>query len=193
MELIEGKNDFFEKEFNPSVVRFCFMQAHYRGVLDISNDAMLASEKGYNRLMEAIDIVSKIETNNTSSVDIASWKNACYDAMNDDFNTTILIAQLFEAVRIINVLNDKKETITATDLAELKATLDIFVFDVLGLTNKKAAGNNDKLGRVIEMLIEMRMEARANKNWALSDEIRDKLAVLDIQLKDGKEGTSFTL
>jgi cysteinyl-tRNA synthetase len=143
--------------------------------------------------MEAIDIVSKIETNNTSSVDIASWKNACYDAMNDDFNTTILIAQLFEAVRIINVLNDKKETITATDLAELKATLDIFVFDVLGLTNKKAAGNNDKLGRVIEMLIEMRMEARANKNWALSDEIRDKLAVLDIQLKDGKEGTSFTL
>jgi cysteinyl-tRNA synthetase len=193
MELIEGKNDFFEKEFNPSVVRFCFMQAHYRGVLDISNDAMLASEKGYNRLMEAIDIVSKIETNNTSSVDIASWKNACYDAMNDDFNTTILIAQLFEAVRIINVLHDKKETITATDLAELKATLDIFVFDVLGLTNKKAAGNNDKLGRVIEMLIEMRMEARANKNWALSDEIRDKLAVLDIQLKDGKEGTSFTL
>jgi len=193
MELIEGKNDFFEKEFNPSVVRFCFMQAHYRGVLDISNDAMLASEKGYNRLMEAIEIVSKIETSNTSSVDIATWKNACYDAMNDDFNTTILIAQLFEAVRIINVLNDKKETITATDLAELKETLDVFVFDVLGLTNKKEAGNNNKLGSVIEMLIEMRMEARANKNWALSDEIRDKLAILDIQLKDGKDGTSFTL
>jgi cysteinyl-tRNA synthetase len=154
---------------------------------------MLASEKGYNRLMEAIAIVSKIETSNTSSVDITSWKKACYDAMNDDFNTTILIAQLFEAVRIINVLKDKKETITATDLAELKTTVEIFVFDVLGLTNKKAAGNNNKLGSVIEMLIEMRMEARANKNWALSDEIRDKLADLDIQLKDGKDGTSFTL
>jgi cysteinyl-tRNA synthetase len=193
MELLEGKNDFFEKEFNPSVVRFCFMQAHYRGVLDISNEAMLASEKGYNRLMEAITLLSKIETNTSSSVDIASWKKACYDAMNDDFNTTILMAQLFEAVRIINLLNDKKETISETDLTELKTTLESFVFDVLGLTNKKAEGNNNKLGSVIEMLIEMRMEARANKNWALSDEIRDKLAVLDIQLKDGKEGTSFTL
>jgi cysteinyl-tRNA synthetase len=193
MELLEGKNDFFEKEFNPSVVRFCFMQAHYRGVLDISNEAMLASEKGYNRLMEAITLLSKIETNTSSSVDIASWKKACYDAMNDDFNTTILMAQLFEAVRIINLLNDKKETISETDLTELKTTLESFVFDVLGLTNKKAEENNNKLGSVIEMLIEMRMEARANKNWALSDEIRDKLAVLDIQLKDGKEGTSFTL
>jgi cysteinyl-tRNA synthetase len=193
MELLDGKNDFFEKAFDPSVVRFCFMQAHYRGVLDISNEAMVASEKGYNRLMEAMDVLSKIETSATSSVDIATWKKGCYDAMNDDFNTTILIAQLFEAVRIINVLNDKKETISAADLSELKATLDIFVFDVLGLTNKKAEGNNNKLGSVIEMLIEMRMEARANKNWALSDEIRDKLAVLDIQLKDGKEGTSFSL
>lgn len=193
MELLDGKNDFFEKAFDPSVVRFCFMQAHYRGVLDISNEAMVASEKGYNRLMEAIDVLSKIETSTTSSVDIVTWKKGCYDAMNDDFNTTILIAQLFEAVRIINVLNDKKETISADDLEDLKATLEIFVFDVLGLTNKKAEGDNNKLSSVIEMLIEMRMEARANKNWALSDEIRDKLAVLDIQLKDGKDGTSFTL
>jgi cysteinyl-tRNA synthetase len=193
LELLDGKNDFFEKEFSPSVVRFCFMQAHYRGVLDISNEAMVASEKGYNRLMEAMDVLSKIEVSNSSSVDIAAWKDTCYTAMNDDFNTTILMAQLFEAVRIINGLNDKKETISETDLTEFKNTLDIFVFDVLGLTNKKAAGNNNKLGSVIEMLIEMRMEARANKNWALSDEIRDKLAVLDIQLKDGKEGTSFTL
>jgi cysteinyl-tRNA synthetase len=193
LELLDGKNDFFEKEFSPSVVRFCFMQAHYRGVLDISNEAMVASEKGYNRLMEAMDVLSKIEVSNSSSVDIAAWRDTCYTAMNDDFNTTILMAQLFEAVRIINGLNDKKETISETDLTEFKNTLEGFVFDVLGLTNKKAAGNNNKLGSVIEMLIEMRMEARANKNWALSDEIRDKLALLDIQLKDGKEGTSFTL
>jgi cysteinyl-tRNA synthetase len=138
-------------------------------------------------------VLSKIEVSNSSSVDIAAWKSACYTAMNDDFNTTILMAQLFEAVRIINGLNENKETISAKDLSELKTTLEGFVFDVLGLTNKKAEGNNNKLGSVIEMLIEMRMEARANKNWALSDEIRDKLAVLDIQLKDGKEGTSFTL
>lgn len=193
MELINGDNTFFEKAFSPSIVRFCFMQAHYRSVLDISNDAMVASEKGFIRLMEGIKLLDKLPTASTSSLNIKDWKQSCYDAMNDDFNTPILIAQLFEGVRYINLINDKKETITESDLSELKTTMEAFVFDVLGIRNEaETANNSDKLSGVVEMLITMRNEARANKNWSLSDEIRDRLAALGIVLKDGKEGTTFT-
>jgi cysteinyl-tRNA synthetase len=193
MELITGGNDFFEKAFSPNIVRFCFLQAHYRSVLDISNDAMIASEKGFNRLMEGLSLLNEIQASSTSSIDINSWQKSCYDAMDDDFNTPILIANLFEGIRFVNLLNDKRETITASDLEILKTTLESFTFDVLGIRNEKAGNNSsEKLEGVVEMLIGMREEARANKNWALSDEIRDKLLALGIQLKDGKEGTSFT-
>jgi cysteinyl-tRNA synthetase len=193
MELITGDNDFFEKAFSPNIVRFCFLQAHYRSVLDISNDAMIASEKGFNRLMEGLSLLNEIQVSSTSSIDINSWQKSCYEAMDDDFNTPILIANLFEGIRFVNLLNDKRETITASDLEILKTTLESFTFDVLGIRNEKAGNNSsEKLEGVVEMLIGMREEARANKNWALSDEIRDKLLALGIQLKDGKEGTSFT-
>jgi cysteinyl-tRNA synthetase len=193
MELIEGGNQFFEKEFNANTVRFCFLQAHYRSVLDISNEAMIASEKGFTRLMEGIQLCNEITPGETSSFDITTWKQNCYDAMNDDFNTPILIANLFEGVRLVNVLNDKRETISAEDLAELKNTLEAFTFEILGIKNEKASNNTtQKLEGVIEMLIEMRKTARDNKNWALSDEIRDKLLALNIQLKDSKDGTSYS-
>jgi cysteinyl-tRNA synthetase len=193
MELIEGGNQFFEKEFDANTVRFCFLQAHYRSVLDISNEAMIASEKGFTRLMEGIQLCNEITPSETSSVDITTWKQNCYDAMNDDFNTPILIANLFEGVRFVNVLNDKREAISAFDLAELKTTLETFTFEILGIKNEKASNNTtQKLEGVIEMLIDMRKTARENKNWALSDEIRDKLLALNIQLKDAKDGTSYS-
>ena len=194
LELIEGKNDFFEKEFHPSIVRFCFLQAHYRSVLDISNDAMVASEKGFNRLMEGIEVLKSIQPSANSTIDISSWRKNCYDAMNDDFNTPILIANLFEGIRFVNIVNDGKETLNKEDLDLLSTTLNEFIFDVLGIKNEKATANNsDKLASVIEMLIGMRNEARANKNFALSDQIRDELLALGIQLKDGKEGTNFSI
>jgi len=194
MDLFEGTNAFFEKAFDPAVVRFCFLQAHYRSVLDISNEAMMASEKGYQRLMEAIDVIEKLKPSNTSTLDVSAWIASCYEAMNDDFNTTILMAHLFEGVRWINLVNDQKETLTAADIERLQQTMKAFVFDVLGLRNsKKEASHSDKLSGVIEMLIAMRNQARADKNWGLSDEIRDRLAALGITLKDGKDGTTFTL
>ena len=192
-EIFTGDSPFLTKAFSPNVARFFMLQAHYRSVLDFSNDAILAAEKGFTRLMEGIHLCSEIETSTTSSLDVLSWKKNCYDAMNDDFNTPILIAHLFEGIRFVNVLNDKRETITASDLSELKNTLEVFTFDVLGIRNEKTSNDTThKLEGVIEMLIEMRKAARENKNWALSDEIRDNLLALDIQLKDGKEGTSFT-
>ncbi|MCG2610985.1 cysteine--tRNA ligase [Flavobacterium sp. SM15] len=193
-ELFTGANSVLSKAFSPSVARFFILQAHYRSILDFSDDAILASEKGYNRLMEAIGNLENIEPNSVSTLDIASWKQTCYDAMNDDFNSPILIAQLFEAVRFINLLREGKETITTTDLDLFKKAVHAFVFDVLGLqSEREAAGNSDKLDGVVNMLIGMRDEARANKDWGLSDEIRDKLLELGIQLKDGKEGTTFTI
>jgi cysteinyl-tRNA synthetase len=192
-EIFTGDSPFLSKGFEPNVARFFMLQAHYRSVLDFSNDAILAAEKGFNRLMEGLDLLKEIETSSTSTLDISSWKNACYDAMNDDFNTPILIAQLFEGIRFVNLLNDKRETITETDLETLTSTLEHFTFDVLGIKNEKASGSStEKLEGVVEMLIEMRNEARVNKNWSLSDEIRDKLLALGIQLKDGKDGTGFS-
>lgn len=194
LELINGGNDFFEKEFHPNIVRFCFLQAHYRSVLDISNEAMVASEKGFNRLMDGLSLINEIQPSTTSSIDVESWKKSCYEAMNDDFNTPILIAHLFEGIRFVNLLNDKRESTTAADLEILKTTLESFTFNVLGIRNEKAGNNSsEKLEGVVEMLIGMRNEARANKNWSLSDEIRDKLLDLGIQLKDGKDGTSFNI
>ena len=193
-EIFSGNSPFLSKAFSPIVVRFFMLQAHYRSILDFSNDAVLAAEKGFFRLTEAIEKLANIEAGKTSSINIATWKQRCFEAMNDDFNSPILIAELFEAVRYINLLTDKKETLTAADLEDFTHTLKGFVFDVLGLVDAAQENNqSDKLEGVIEMLIEMRNQARADKNWALSDEIRDKLLALGIQLKDGKEGTVFSL
>jgi cysteinyl-tRNA synthetase len=194
MELISGENSFFEKSFEPNIVRFCFLQAHYRSVLDISNDAMVASEKGYNRLIEAYKLIPSLQPNATSSLDITSWQQSCYDAMNDDFNTPILIAQLFEGARFINLVNDGAAALTSEDIELLSQTLSDFIYEVLGMNNTSAgtSGSTEKLNGVVEMLIQMRNEARANKNFALSDEIRDKLQELGIIIKDGKEGTTFS-
>jgi cysteinyl-tRNA synthetase len=193
-EIFSGNNDKLSKAFSPAVARFFMLQAHYRSILDFSNDAIVAAEKGYNRLMEAIESLENISTSAVSTLDIEGWKQQCYDAMNDDFNSPILIAQLFEGVKYINLLKDNKETLTAADLEKLTKAMNAFVFEVLGLKNESGKeGGNDKLEGVVNMLITMRNEARANKDFALSDQIRNRLTDLGIELKDSKEGTTFTV
>ncbi len=193
-EIFSGENSILSKPYAPSVVRFFMMQAHYTSILDLSDDALLASEKGYHRLMDVFGLLDSLQTSKDSSIDITSWKQKCYDAMNDDFNTPILIANLFEAVKNINLIKEGKASISARDLTDLKETMNSFVFDVLGL-ERKSDGNmdSDKLSGVVSLLIRMREEARANKDFATSDNIRDQLAALGIQLKDGKEGTTFSV
>lgn len=193
-EIFTGENTILSKAFSPNVTRFFMLQAHYRSVLDFSNDAIFASEKGFNRLMEGMELVDKLIPSAVSTLSVSEWKKSCYEAMNDDFNTPILIAQLFEGIRYVNLVNDGKETITAADLAELKTTLKSFIYDVLGISNEqKESQHTDKLEGVVNLMIQMRNEARANKNFALSDQIRDQLLALGIQLKDGKEGTTFSV
>ncbi|TRX00970.1 cysteine--tRNA ligase [Flavobacterium gawalongense] len=193
-EILTGENSILSKAFSASVARFFMLQAHYRSILDFSDDAIVAAEKGYKRLMEAIDAAKDLVASPNSTIDIAGWKQSCYDAMNDDFNTPIMIAQLFEGVRFINLLKEGKEILTAEDLKTFTATINGFVFDVLGLEDEKVSDStNDKLEGTVNMLIEMRKQARDNKNFAMSDQIRDQLIALGIQLKDGKEGTTFSI
>ncbi len=192
-EILTGENKVLSKAFGAGVVRFFIMQANYRSILDFSNDGLLASEKGYNRLMEAVSLLDAIQTAGSSSFDVAKWRQECYDAMNDDFNTPIAIAKLFDAVKFINQLKDNKATITESDLNLLKETMNAFVFDILGLVNDAKDQGSNKLDGTVELLIKLRKEARENKDWALSDKIRDELAELGIQLKDGREGTTFTV
>lgn len=192
-EILTGENSLLPKAFSASVVRFFNMQANYRSILDFSGEALEASEKGHSKLMEALRFLDKIVPGEISTFDVQKWKKDCYSAMNDDFNTPILIAHLFEAVKTINLVKEQKASLTASDLKELKTTLDAFVFDILGLMNENSQDNSGKINGVVELLIKLRKEARENKNWELSDQIRDELIALGIQLKDGKEGTTFLI
>lgn len=194
-ELFSGENNILGKPFSPMVTKFFMYQAHYRSVLDFSSEALEASERGFHRMMEAYNLVSSLKTSGTSSIDIASWRQSCYDAMNDDFNSPILIAQLFEAVRYINAVRDQKETISEADRELLRKTMHDFLFDVLGLidTTTQTESKHDQLTAAVELLIQLRDRARADKDFETSDRIRDQLAEDGIILNDGKEGTSFQI
>lgn len=194
-EIFTGDSEHLSKGFAPSAARFFVLQANYRSILDFSNDALLASEKGFNRLMESLKIAKGLPTSESSSFDVAAWKQSCYDAMNDDFNSPILIAQLFDAVKHIHLIKDGNATITTADLQLMQETMHVFIFDVLGLEDGDAFAKADdsKLSGAVELLIKLRKEARDNKDFATSDVIRDELLALGIQLKDGREGTTFTV
>ncbi len=193
-ELLSGNNKFFSKAYAPSVIRFFNAQSSYRSVLDLTDDGLLASEKGFYRLMDAVNLLENLKPSDKSTIDIHAWKQKCYDAMNDDFNSPILIAHLFEAAKYINQIKDGSERLNTEDLKTFTDTINAFVFDVLGLENtSKNESGTDKLSGAVDLLIKLRQEARANKDFALSDKIRDELAEVGIQLKDGKDGTTFSV
>ena len=194
-EIFTGNNDILEKPFSANVCRFFMLQAHYRSILDFSNEALAASEKGFNRLMDAYHSVDGLPVKDSTSFNLEEWKQSCYDALNDDLNSPILIAKLFEAVKLINNIKEGTQSISENDKNLLKESLQIFMFDILGLLDKSSEDEDttDKLSGTVELLIKLRAEARNNRDFATSDQIRDQLEALGIQLKDGKEGTSFTL
>jgi len=192
-EILTGENKILSKAFSSSVVRFFNMQANYRSILDFSSDALEASEKGYLKLMEAMSSLVSLSPQKSSSVDISQWKKKCYAAMNDDFNTPVLISHLFEGVKFINQIKEGNASITSNDLVDFVTTMNAFVFDVLGLLNDVKDQASGKIDGVVTLLIKLRKEARENKDWDLSDQIRDELLSIGIQLKDGREGTTYSI
>ncbi|MES2395982.1 MAG: cysteine--tRNA ligase [Bacteroidota bacterium] len=193
-ELFTGDHPLLEKGYSPMGVRFFMMQTHYRSTLDFSNEALQASEKGYARLMASIKTLENLKASSKSTSDIKEIEKNCYDAMNDDFNTPILIANLFEASRIINSVNDSKETITKEDIISLKKLMHEFVFDVLGLKTETSNTASDKaLHGVMEIILEIRKEIKAKKDFAASDKLRDDLSKNNIIIKDTKDGSVWTI
>lgn len=193
-ELFTGDHPLLEKGYSPMAVRFFMMQTHYRSTLDFSNEALQASEKGYARLMTSIKTLENLKTSNTSTSDINELEQKCFEAMNDDFNAPILVANLFEGARIINSVNDGKETITADDLSLLKTIMHNFVFDVLGLKSEQSNSLTDKaLQGVMEVILEIRKEVKAKKDFAAADKLRDDLNKLNIVIKDTKDGATWSI
>jgi cysteinyl-tRNA synthetase len=193
-ELFTGSHPLLEKGYAPMAVRFFMMQTHYRSTLDFSNEALQAAEKGFARLMESMKTLDLLKPSQTSSESIADIEKACYEAMNDDFNTPVLLAHLFETVRIINSANDGKASLTSEDIENLKKLYKSFVVDVLGLHASEESGKaKETLDGVIQLVLDLRGKAKQNKDFATSDEIRNKLTSIGIQIKDGKEGTTWSI
>jgi len=194
-EIFSGNNKLFSKPFAPDVVRFFILQAHYRSIMDISEQALLAAEKGYLRMIDAFEALDSLPISSTTDFDIEAWLQKCHQVMNDDFNTPLLIAQLFEAVKFIFMVKNGQANINEATLEKLKQQLLRFTQEVLGLRLQlsSADGNTDALKKTVALLIELRDKARNNKDFATSDRIRDGLTDAGIQLFDGKEGTTFKL
>jgi cysteinyl-tRNA synthetase len=190
-ELFTGNHPLLTRGYSPMSVRFFMLQAHYRSTLDFSNEALDAADKGFKRLMSAVDLLGKINpSDNAPAMDVKSMEAKFQAAMDDDFNSPILIAELFEVVRIINSIYDGKLSISSGDLAELTALVHAYTFDVLGLKEEHA--ENDDFGKLMESIISLRNDAKKNKDFATSDRIRDELSKIGIQLKDSKDGTLWS-
>ncbi len=190
-EIVEGTTALFDKPYSPNVIRFFMMQAHYRSNLDFTQDALNAAEKGFSRLSDALQLIDKLTVSPTSSFDVKDLITSFYAAMDDDFNAPILIANLFEAAKRINLINDGKDTITKEDLSSLSAEMKRFLQDVLGI-EIGVTNSDSKLAPVMDLVIDLRQQARDNKDWSTSDKIRDGLATAGIVIKDTKDGTSWS-
>lgn len=199
-QFFTGKHDTLSQAYSPMTIRFFILSAHYRGTVDFSNEALQAAEKGYERLMNGIEDLARIQPSAASDENtkkfVAELRQKCYDAMNDDLMTPAVISNLFEACHLVNTIVDHKAQISADDLLELTDTMKLFAFDILGLQNERGANNDareEAYGKVVDMVLDLRAKAKAEKNWAVSDQIRDSLAAAGFQVKDTKDGVTWKL
>ena len=194
-EFFDGSHKYLEQVYSPMTVRFFILQAHYRSTVDFSNEALKAAEKGLDRLMSAIQTLDKITVSKVSTIDIAALRNKCYEAINDDLNTPIAIAHLFDGVKMINSINDGKEQVSEKDLLALKELYHTFTFDILGFTNDSVVKRDSKdiTKGLMDFILDIRKTAKDNKDWGTSDKIRDQMKALGIEIKDGKNGAEWSV
>ena len=197
-QFFTGDHEKLDQAYSPMTIRFFILQAHYRSTVDFSNEALQASQKGLERLMEAFAQIERVEPTEGGALTEAyaeELKQKCYEALDDDFNSPIVISHLFDACRTINQLVDRKQTITPSGLAALRQTLNVFVHDILGLRTEAQGGSQreEAFSAAVDMLLELRAKAKAAKDWATSDAIRDRLAELGFEVKDTKEGATWRL
>ena len=201
-QFFTGNHPLLEKAYSPMTIRFFVLSAHYRGTVDFSNEALVAAEKGLEKLLNAISDLERVQASAQCDAEtekvVKSLREKCYDAMNDDFATPQVISYLFEACTTINKLIDHKATICADCLKELKEVMHLFVEDLLGLQTSNLKSQTSKqreeaFGKVVDMVLELRAKAKADKDWATSDKIRDELAAAGFEVKDTKDGVTWKL
>lgn len=194
-EFFTGDHKMLSQAYSAMTIRFFILQAHYRSTVDFSNEALQAAEKGLSRLMDAYNHLQKLTASDASTVDVKDLRKKCYDALNDDLNSPIVISHLFDAARAINSVKDGKATISAEDLKELKEVFHTFVFDILGMKDEASAGgdNYETFGKAVDLLLTIRQQAKANKDWATSDKIRNELTAMGFEIKDTKDGAEWKL
>lgn len=194
-EFFTGNHPLLHQAYSPMTIRFFILMAHYRSTVDFSNEALQASEKGLARLMEAYGHLQKLQPSAASTVDVKGLRDRCYEALNDDLNSPIVISHLFDAARAINSAKDGKATLSAEDLNELQAVFQLFLFDILGMKDEASAGgsNDEAFGKAVDLLLSIRQQAKASKDWATSDRIRNELTALGFEIKDTKDGAEWKL
>ena len=194
-EFFTGNHKLLQQAYSPMTIRFFILQAHYRSTVDFSNEALQASEKALQRMLEGWNNLDKITPSDTSTVDVKAIREHCYEAMNDDLSTPIVISHLFEAVKIINTALAGEAKLTADDIAHLKETFSTFLFDIMGIREEAKASDesNEAYHKAVDLLLDVRKEAKARKDWSTSDYIRDKLTEIGFEIKDTKEGVEWKL
>ena len=194
-EFFDGKHAMLTQAYSAMTIRFFILQAHYRSTVDFSNEALQASEKGLSRLTDAHKHLLKLSPSNTSSIDVKPLRQKCFEAMNDDLNTPIVISYLFDTARIINSVKDGKETLTAEDIKELQGLFHLFLTEILGMKDEAEAtgGSHEAFAKAVDLLLTIRQDAKANKDWATSDKIRNELAAAGFEIKDTKEGAEWKI
>ena len=193
-EFFTGSHALLTQPFSPMTVRFFILQAHYRSTVDFSSEALQASEKGLSRLMEGYTRLEKLTASAASTVETVGLRAKCEEAMLDDLNTPIVISYLFDALKAINMVYDGKETIAENDLAELKEVFHLFVEDILGLVSEnETSTGNEAYKKAIDLLLNIRLDAKNNKDWATSDKIRNELTALGFEIKDTKDGFEWKI
>ena len=194
-EFFTGSHKLLTQPYSPMTIRFFILMAHYRGTVDFSNEALQAAEKAMARLLEAYNAIDRIQPAAQSTVSVQEFKGKCYEAMDDDLNTPIVLSHLFDAAKVINQAVDGNAKLTTADVAELKALFDTFLFDILGIKAEEGGGSGreEAFGKVVDMLLEQRAIAKANKDWATSDKIRNELTALGFEIKDTKDGATWKL
>ena len=196
-QFFKGEHEALAQAYSPMTIRFFILQAHYRGTVDFSNDALQAAEKAYDRMIDGYRRLFDLKASDSSSVDVKGVRKKCYEALNDDLNTPIVIAELFEACRMINLVNDGKATITQEDIDELKAVFSDFLIDVLGVRTDIVSGENanvlEPFEKAVDLLLDIRKESKVKKDWATSDLIRDRLDAIGFNVKDTKDGFEWSL
>ena len=193
-ELFTGNHKLLAQAYSPMTIRFFILQAHYRSTVDFSNEALQASEKGLQRLMEAYERLTKLTASGASTANVKGLREKCDAAMNDDLNSPIAISHLFDACKAINSISDGKATISAEDLEELKSVFKLYIEDIFGLkTDAKSDAGTDAYKKAIDLLLNIRLEAKRNKDWGTSDKIRNELTALGFSIKDTKDGFEWSL